>query len=215
MSVFCCSRKPPFIYWSTRQSLFMTIVFCQCETQILECVRLLFRATNEAEKEIYRYVKDGKLIEIASVLTVAREEVTSPFFSTDLRDLVLNGSMFLRQLVLSEIVSLMASKITLVSTSEEVHDELSNKLETMMSMLRMIEAFERVGDKIKLYHRYLTKLSKKELAAKIACLFISEGFAEYTDFALKRPISCVDRTQFHNDSLELLESKLSCENEGT
>ncbi|KAK8649563.1 hypothetical protein V6N13_139235 [Hibiscus sabdariffa] len=203
------SKQIHFIGWSTAESLYMMIVFCQCETEWLEGVRLLFRATNEAEKEIYRYVKDGKLIEVAALLTVAREEVTSPSFFKGLCDPALNGSMSLRQLVLSEIVSLMASQITLVSTSEEVHDELNNKLETMMSMLRLVEVFERVGDKIELYRRYLTKLSQKELATQMACLFINEGFAEYKDFDLK------STTQFHEDFLESLESKLSGENEGT
>ncbi|KAK8544967.1 hypothetical protein V6N12_025824 [Hibiscus sabdariffa] len=205
------SKRTHFLGWSTAESLYMMIVFCQCETKWLEGVRLLFRATNEAEKEIYRYVKDGKLIEVAALLTVAREEVTSPSFFKGLCDPALNGSMSLRQLVLSEIVSLMASQITLVSTSEEVHDELNNKLETMMSMLRLVEIFERVGDKIELYRRYLTKLSQKELATQMACLFINEGFAEYKYFDLKS----VSTTQFHEDFLESLESKLSGENEGT
>ncbi|KAK8615168.1 hypothetical protein V6N13_068949 [Hibiscus sabdariffa] len=96
-----------------------------------------------------------------------------------------------------------------------MHDELNNKLETMMSMLRLIEVFERVGDKIELYRRYLTKLSKEELATHMACLLISEGFAKYEDFELKRSISCGIVTRFHKDFLELLESKLSGENEGT
>ncbi|KAK8981991.1 hypothetical protein V6N11_037174 [Hibiscus sabdariffa] len=84
--------------------------------------------------------------------------MTSPYLFKGLCDPALNGSMSLRQLVLSEIVSLMASQITLVSTSEEVHDELNNKLETMMCMLRLIEVFERIGDKIELY---LSKLSNQ------------------------------------------------------
>ncbi|KAL4378225.1 hypothetical protein GQ457_02G038550 [Hibiscus cannabinus] len=75
----------------------------------LECVRLLFRATKEVEKEIYRYEKDGKLIEVAALLIVAREEVTSPSLFKGLCYHDLNGSMSLRQLVLSEIVSLMTS----------------------------------------------------------------------------------------------------------
>ncbi|KAL4377266.1 hypothetical protein GQ457_02G038560 [Hibiscus cannabinus] len=211
------SEQPSYVGWSTRQSLYMTIVFCQCETKLLEIVGLLFRATNKAEavKEIYLYAKGGKLIEIAALSTVAREEFTSPNLFKGLCDPALNGSMSLRQLVLSEIVSLMASQIGLVSTSEEVHDELNNKLETMMFMLRLIEVFERVGGKMELYRRYLTKLSKEELAAQMAFLLISEGFAEYKDFELKRSIPCARVTQFHKDFLELLESKLSCENEGT
>ncbi|KAK8515870.1 hypothetical protein V6N13_096797 [Hibiscus sabdariffa] len=150
--------RPHFIGWSTRQSIYMTIVFMclQDQTELLECVRLLFRATNEVEKEIYLYVKDGKIIQILALLMVAREEVTSPSLFKGLCDPALDGNMSLRQLVLSEIVSLMASRVTLVSTSEEALDELNNKLETMMSMLRLIEVFERAGDKIELHRRYLT-----------------------------------------------------------
>ncbi|KAK8584019.1 hypothetical protein V6N12_068270 [Hibiscus sabdariffa] len=127
------------------------------------------RATNEVEKEIYRYVKDGKIIQILALLMVAREEVTSPSLFKGLCDPTLDGSMFLRQLVLSEIVSLMASQVTLVSTSEEVLDELNNKLETMMSMLRLIEVFERAGDKIELHRRYLTKKEFLESIRLVAC----------------------------------------------
>ncbi|KAK8649748.1 hypothetical protein V6N13_139410 [Hibiscus sabdariffa] len=125
------------------------VVFCQCETKILNSVRKHFRCTkeNEGKKEIYRYAKDGKLVEITTLLTVAPENVTSPSLFKGLHDPTLDGNMSLRQLVLSEIVSLMASQITLVSTSEEAHDELNNKLETMMSMLRLIEVFERLAMK--------------------------------------------------------------------
>ncbi|KAK8497120.1 hypothetical protein V6N12_019277 [Hibiscus sabdariffa] len=203
-------EQPPFIGWSTRQSLYMTIVFCQCDIEMLDKVRLPFRAANKTEKEIYDYVELGDLIGIAALLTVAREEVLSPSLFKGLGDPALNESMSLRQLVLSEIVSLMAKKITLFSTRED-HDEL----EIMMSMLRLIEVFERVGDKFELYHRYLNKLSKEEFATHVACLLISEGFAEYKDFELKRPISCVTVTQFHKVFLELLEIKLSAENKDT
>ncbi|KAL4339717.1 hypothetical protein GQ457_08G013450 [Hibiscus cannabinus] len=135
-------------------------------------------------KTIYSYVKDGKFVEIAALLTVAREEVTSPSLFKGLRDPALNGNMSLRQLVLSEIASLMASQITLVSTSEELH-ELNNKLERMMSILRMIEVFERVGDKIELYCRYLFKCYEEFWSAQIGCILISEGLAKLEDFEWK------------------------------
>ncbi|KAK8498075.1 hypothetical protein V6N13_121422 [Hibiscus sabdariffa] len=215
VAIWDTSEQPPFIGWSTRQSLYMTIVFCQCDIEMLDKFRLLFRATNEAEKEIYNCVEFDKLIGIAALLTVAREEVLSPSLFKGLGDPALNESMSLRQLVLSEIVSLMASEITLFSTSEKDHDELNDELEIRMSMLRLIEVFERVGDKFELYHRYLNKLSKEEFAAHVACLLISEGFAEFKDFELKRPISCATVTQFHKVFLELLESKLSAENKDT
>ncbi|KAL4335410.1 hypothetical protein GQ457_07G002080 [Hibiscus cannabinus] len=173
----------------TRHSIYLPIVLmCGLHDlqSHLECLGLIFRASQEVEKEILRYVKDGKLVEIAALLTVAREEVTSPSLFKGLCDPGLNGSMSLRQLVLSEIVSLMASQVTSVSTSEEVRDELNRKLETMMPMLHMIEVFERVGDKIELYRRYLDKCFEEFWAAQMACMLISEGLAEYKDFEVKR-----------------------------
>ncbi|KAK8570452.1 hypothetical protein V6N13_003132 [Hibiscus sabdariffa] len=200
--------------WSATKSIYMTSVFMCCRNDLtveLEPIRLIFRITKEVEKEIYRYVKDGNLIGIAALLTVAREEVMSPSLFKGLCDPALNGSMSLRQLVLSEIVSLMASQVTLVSTStsEEVHDELNNKLETMMSMLLLIEVFERVGDKIELYRRYLSKCCGELLAAQMACLLITEGFVEYKDFEVK----CYDESkpssvpEFHEIFLVALEWK--------
>ncbi|KAK8710041.1 hypothetical protein V6N13_145385 [Hibiscus sabdariffa] len=142
-------------------SIYMTIALMCGEHELaepLEDVRLQFRTTEEVERKIYSYVKDGKVADLAALLTVAREEVTSPSLFKGLCDPALNGNMSLRQLVLSEIASLMASQMTLVSTCEELHDELNNKLETMISILRMIEVFERVGDKTELYRRYLFKV---------------------------------------------------------
>ncbi|KAK8545785.1 hypothetical protein V6N12_026605 [Hibiscus sabdariffa] len=138
-------------------SIYMTIALMCGEHDLahtLEGVRLEFRATKEVEKKKYSYVKDGEVVQIAALLTVAREEVTSPSLFKGLCDPALNGNMSLRQLVLSDIASLMASQITLVSTGEE----LNNKLETMMSILCMIEVFERVGDKIELHRQYLFKV---------------------------------------------------------
>ncbi|KAK8586977.1 hypothetical protein V6N13_085988 [Hibiscus sabdariffa] len=150
MPVSYCREQPSFIGWSTttRQSLFIDDCLLSMRDRDMNSVR-----------------NTWKLIEIATLLTIAPENVLSPSLFKGLHDSALDGSMSLRHLVLSEIVSLMASQITLVSTSEEVHDELNNKLETMMSMLRLIEVFERVGDKIELFHRYLTSrpyITKKE-----------------------------------------------------
>ncbi|KAK8615167.1 hypothetical protein V6N13_068948 [Hibiscus sabdariffa] len=74
------SELPQFIGWFTRQSLYMMIVFCQCETEILDSIGFLFRVTHQDDKEmeISCYVQDAKLVVIAALLTVAREEVTSP-----------------------------------------------------------------------------------------------------------------------------------------
>ncbi|KAK9004105.1 hypothetical protein V6N11_001915 [Hibiscus sabdariffa] len=163
----------------TRHSIYLPIVLmCGLHDlqSHLECLGLLFRASQEVEKEILRYVKDGKLVEIAALLTVAREEVTSPSLFKGLCDPGLNGSMSLRQLVLSEIVSLMASQMTLVSTSEEVRDELNLSFD--------LQCF------------------REFWAAQMACMLISEGLAEYKDFQLRSDDgsnSTKTRSEFEED----------------
>ncbi|KAL4355349.1 hypothetical protein GQ457_06G043060 [Hibiscus cannabinus] len=194
-------------------SIYMTIALMCGDHELaepLEDVRLQFRTTEEVEKKIYSYVKDGKVADLAALLTVAREEVTSPSLFKGLCDPALNGNMSLRQLVLSEIASLMASQMTLVSTCEELHDELNNKLETMISILRMIEVFERVGDKTELYRRYLFKCYEKFWSAQIACMLIAEGLAEYEDFEWKRLDERVTMigSFFHYHFSNILEWKL-------
>ncbi|KAL4290213.1 hypothetical protein GQ457_14G020510 [Hibiscus cannabinus] len=204
-------------HFSSKPSIYMKIVF-MCTHNFhrmeLESLRLLFDNTQGVEKVIYHCVKDMEVTQIAALLFVAREELMSPSFFKGLCDCTLNGSMSLRQLVLSEIASLTASQITLVSTSEEM-DELKNKLEIMMSMLHVIEVFERFGDKIELYSQNVNKLGKEETASQVAYFLISAGFAEYKDFKLTYLFSLPSYwSEFHEDFLELLESKLGGENEG-
>ncbi|KAK8631503.1 hypothetical protein V6N13_028288 [Hibiscus sabdariffa] len=63
-----------------------------------------FSGLKEVIDSSFRYAKDGKLVEIATLLTVAPENVTSPSLFKGLHDPALDGSMSLRRLALSEIV---------------------------------------------------------------------------------------------------------------
>ncbi|KAK8718177.1 hypothetical protein V6N13_045420 [Hibiscus sabdariffa] len=216
--------------WSSKQSICMVIVFlCLNYLDLLESIRLLFDNTKEVVKEVYDYVKGGKLLETTALLLVAREEITSPSYFEDFTS---SGSMSLHQLVLLEIESLKASETKLDSTDEEIH-EPGNKLETMNSMLRMIKVLESVGPEIDQYrqnHQYRQtlpnvlllanhlRLSMEELATKVGYFLISRGFVEYED--LKRSVSSETPYDPHTMKsyqhfLKLLESKLHGDIEGS
>ncbi|KAK8718113.1 hypothetical protein V6N13_045359 [Hibiscus sabdariffa] len=193
--------------WSSKQSICM---------YLLESIRVLFDNKKEVVKEVYDYVKGGKLLETTALLIVAREEITSPSFFEDFTS---SGSMSLHQLVSLEIESLKASQTKLDSTDEEMH-EPGNKLETMNSMLRMIKVLESVGPEIDQYRQDLPKscsnhlrLSMEELATKVAYLLISRGFVEYED--LKISVSSEKSLKSYQHFLKLLESKLHGDIEGS
>ncbi|KAK8673641.1 hypothetical protein V6N13_111962 [Hibiscus sabdariffa] len=196
--------------WSSKQSICMVIVsLCLKYLDLLESIRLLFDNTKEVVKEVYDYVKGGKLVETTALLMVAREEITSPSYFEDFTS---SGSMSLHQLVSLEIESLKASQTKLDSTDEEIH-ELENELETMNSMLHLIKVLESVGPEIDKYRQDLPKLSMEELATKVAYLLISRGFVEYED--LKRSVLSETSLKSYQHFLKLLESKLHGDIEGS
>ncbi|KAL4379036.1 hypothetical protein GQ457_02G024350 [Hibiscus cannabinus] len=196
--------------WSSKQSICMVIVsLCLKYLDLLESIRLLFDNTRKVVKEVYDYVKGGKLVETTALLMVAREEITSPSYFEDFTS---SGSMSLHQLVSLEIESLKASQTKLDSTDEEIH-ELENELETMNSMLHLIKVLESVGPEIDKYRQDLPKLSMEELATKVAYLLISRGFVEYED--LKRSVLSETSLKSYQHFLKLLESKLHGDIEGS
>ncbi|XVF28263.1 hypothetical protein REPUB_Repub15cG0014700 [Reevesia pubescens] len=201
-----------FSGWSAKQSIYMMIIVL-CFPNLrkaLEGNKLIFRATKEVEKEIYHYAEEGKLIEIAVLLMVARKEVMSPSLFESFCGSTLDGSKSLRDFVLSKIISLQVSE-----TRSVYNEDLKNKLETMMSMLQLLEVFERLGDKIDSYcsQHQQTKASNEEVAVQLACLFIDEGLAEYKDFELTNLDRWCSMSTFHKLFLESIASKLYGENE--
>ncbi|XVF28264.1 hypothetical protein REPUB_Repub15cG0014800 [Reevesia pubescens] len=182
-SLYDFSNYDYFSGWSAKQSIYMMIIVL-CFPKLrkeLEGNILIFKATKEVEKEIYHYAEEGKLIEIAVLLMVAQKEVMSPSLFESLCGSTLDGSKSLRDFILSKIISLQVSE-----TISVYNEDLKNKLETMMSMLQLLEVFERLGDKIDSYcsQHQQTKASNEEAAVQLACLFNDEGLAEYKDFEL-------------------------------
>ncbi|KAK8673995.1 hypothetical protein V6N13_112302 [Hibiscus sabdariffa] len=197
--------------WSSKQSICMVIVRLCLDMEILESIKVLFDHTKEVVKEVYHYVMGGKLLETTALLMVAREEITTPFFFTDFTS---SGSMSLHQLVLLEVESLKALQIKLVPTGEEMQ-ELGKKLETMNSMLHLIEVLQSVGPEIDQYRQDKPKLSIEDLATKVAYLLIRKGFLECEYMKSFISVSGDTFWEGHRVFQKLLGSKLHGENEGS
>ncbi|GMI82358.1 hypothetical protein HRI_001905100 [Hibiscus trionum] len=185
--------------WSSKRSICLIIIRLFLDLEPLDSIRLLFEHTKEVDKEVHGYVVGGKLFETTALLLVGREKITSPSF---FKDFTSSGSMSLHQLVLLE---------------------LGNKLETMNSMLDMIEVVQSVGPEIDQYRQDIPELSMEELATKVACLFIKKGFVECEDLKrfevmllrLYKSVSVETLPTHHQCFLKLLGSKLHSENEGS
>ncbi|OMP11089.1 hypothetical protein COLO4_04045 [Corchorus olitorius] len=180
-------RNDLFSGWSPQQSIFtMMIVLCLPKLRKpLKAIALLYRGTKEVEKEIYRYVKESKLFEIAVLLMAAGEEIASPTLFQGLCDdfgLPI-GSMTLRQFVLKEIDWTKLLRTSYVDESDERAREYDDDLVKLNSMLLLLDVFEKVGDKIDSFHQTTEKVTDSQVALEMGCLLDSAGLT-YEDFPL-------------------------------
>ncbi|OMO85367.1 hypothetical protein CCACVL1_10235 [Corchorus capsularis] len=177
-----------FTGWYPEQSIFTTIiVLCfPCLRSHLEAVRLLYRSTKEVEKEIYGFVKEAKLVDMAISLMAVRQEVSSPTLFKGLCDSDLGGSISLRQSVLFEIASIR----NLEMTSSPSVESNEHKLVTLNTMLLLLDVFEKVGDEIESYCLQCQetdgdqKVTNAQVAAKVGYLLNKAGLT-YEDFPIK------------------------------
>ena len=126
----------------------------------LEIVRLLAWETNELGEEIFCYTQHGRLVELAVLLLVAREKVTSvslvkksSLSQNDHDSSCLDHCVTLREFIISELARLSALQVKLEICCED--DKLSSsckeKQNLMMSALLLLEIFERAGKTIESY----------------------------------------------------------------
>ncbi|XP_059638290.1 uncharacterized protein LOC132280174 isoform X2 [Cornus florida] len=107
-----------FINWTPKQSIFkLIIVLCLPQMRVpLEINRLLASRTKEVDKIFSHYAIQGELIEMATLLMVAREKIMplSMFESKDGPNL--DGSMSICESIIEENVSLTDDKVKLIGS---------------------------------------------------------------------------------------------------
>ncbi|KAH7861552.1 hypothetical protein Vadar_027634 [Vaccinium darrowii] len=123
-----------------QESLFKSIeLLCRPSMKkSLDVSKLLVESSNNIEEFAYYYAMEGKLVELAVLLIVAREKV-------------LNGRMMIPRCVSNQILSLI-DEVILVGECK--HGELAQIQQKMMSMsltALLLEVFERAGHTIEEY----------------------------------------------------------------
>ncbi|GAV63229.1 hypothetical protein CFOL_v3_06749, partial [Cephalotus follicularis] len=139
--------------WTAKDSIFKLItILCLPQMKVpLEATKLLAQHTKKATEELFRYAKDGRPLQMAVLLMVARDIVMAPIYSQDA--LTLNGIMSLRRCIKEEIAALMQDEVDLAgksrySTAVKVFKE---KRAGLYSALTMLDVFEKAGDAIDAY----------------------------------------------------------------
>ncbi|KAJ7952620.1 Ankyrin repeat family protein [Quillaja saponaria] len=197
-----CNCKISFMYGMLPLNVALHCIWCVAfvidiqtlQGNKLQVSRLLVWNTEGTEYEIYRYAKEGKVMEIAALLLAAPEKVLSPSIFEKITNFSCpHGSMTLRQYITSEIASLTALRMRFVleARSYAPLQACNDKLAAMKSMLLLLEVFERTGDKIT---RYIQQISNrddvKEVVKKLSWLIQDSGFAlDYADLHIDYLIS--------------------------
>ncbi|XVF18328.1 hypothetical protein REPUB_Repub11eG0012200 [Reevesia pubescens] len=192
-------------WWNLREPIFAMIIRLSRPKlrTYLETVSFLVESTKEVDEEIYRYVIEGKVVEIATLLIVARDKVMSPsiFKCSD-------GSLNLREFLSNMI---MFSSMQNNGENLELGSKCENQLAMWMHMLQLVEVFERIGDKILAYLKQEHRNIPKEQADKeVAWMLHDAGFSLwYEDYVPQNrslvPMAIHDHNHNHNpDSLQLL-----------
>ncbi|GMP75374.1 hypothetical protein CsSME_00032494 [Camellia sinensis var. sinensis] len=129
---------------SGEQSAFdLTVTLClPTMSEALAMNKLVAGFTKDVEEFAYHYAMEGKLIELAVLLIVAREKVLVPITFHGKDGAGLNGSMTIHECLRNQCVSLINEEINLMDQK------------TIMKLaMVLLEVFERAGSSIEEYHQ--------------------------------------------------------------
>lgn len=120
----------------------------------LDTIKLLAWSTKDVGKEAYHYAVEGKFIELAFLLIVAREKVLVPITFLRKDGTGLSGSTTLRECLRNQIVSLEYEATNLMGEVEfERSTQVPDKIMIMKSTALLLDVFERAGERIEEYLR--------------------------------------------------------------
>ncbi|GMP65621.1 hypothetical protein CsSME_00026337 [Camellia sinensis var. sinensis] len=116
--------------------------------------KLVAGFTRDVEELAYHYATEGKLVELAVLLVVAREKVLVPITFHGNNGAVLNGSMTIHECLKNQFVSLINEDINLMGqVKHEKLTQIHNKKTIMKLAMVLLEVFERAGNSIEEYHQ--------------------------------------------------------------
>ncbi|CAL5328362.1 unnamed protein product [Camellia sinensis] len=142
--------------------------------------KLLAWFSKDIEELAYHYAMEGKLIELAMLLIVAREDVLVPITFHGKDGAGLNGSTTIHECLKNQFVSLINEEISFMG--EVKHGKFSQfhkKRKVMRLAMLLIEVFERAGNSIEEYLELQQpdvrrKQVEKDIALRLANKFLIE-----------------------------------------
>lgn len=171
----------------------------------IEVARLLASSMKEIEKEIFYYAMEGKLIELAVLLMVARTKVMSPSFFKNLSaslfqcksDSDLGGSMTLREFIITKLTSVGSLQVRPIYDGKRYM--LARMQEGSLSLiaptLLLLDIFEKAGDDIESY-LLLQQVRFFITPLLIFCSFFVLCRGELMRMIIESFLECADK---HND----------------
>uniref|UniRef100_A0A5B6YRY7 Uncharacterized protein n=1 Tax=Davidia involucrata TaxID=16924 RepID=A0A5B6YRY7_DAVIN len=167
--------------WTPKQSIFKLIaVLCLPQMKVpLDVNRLLAWNTKEVNKIFNHYAMEGKFIEMAALLMVAREKVMASSMFQRKDSFGLDGRVMIRQSILQEIALLTDEEIKSTGNSRNCKSVrmLKNMKAMMKFSLMLLEVFERAGDAIETYRQAVqSEMPKEKLVKDIKALLEEAGF---------------------------------------
>lgn len=134
---------------------------------------MLVPTMNELDREITRYVREAKLVELATLLVVAPDKVMASCIATGNCS---DGTIKVRDFVLAEIAFLEHQIISSSGVNKSAK-EYKNKKVKMVAMLQLLEIFERVGSYFEAYLRLeRSNKGRSMVARELTWLFENAGY---------------------------------------
>uniref|UniRef100_A0A5B7B9X3 Uncharacterized protein n=1 Tax=Davidia involucrata TaxID=16924 RepID=A0A5B7B9X3_DAVIN len=177
------SSDKNLIQWTPIQPVtWLIVMLCLPKMkEAIETVRLLALNTKEISEVIRFYAKEGKLIELAILLMVARKKFMDPITVQSKSGFTLKECMMFRQCITIELAALIDEEYSLMGLDEkkEFIAMCREKRVAMISILHMLEIFERAGHSIEEYlHSMQYDAPEKQVAEEVATLLLQAGFLD-------------------------------------
>uniref|UniRef100_A0A5B7AIJ6 Uncharacterized protein n=1 Tax=Davidia involucrata TaxID=16924 RepID=A0A5B7AIJ6_DAVIN len=157
----------PLIEWTPQKSIFkLLILLCQPRVQsALETIELLAWNTKVTEEEILHCARDGKLVEFAALMMVARKKIIDPFTTV-------------HKCIMSQFSALTLEEFSLMKSGESNKlAMLGDKKAVMVSALQLLDVFKRAGDALEAYVKQdKIDVTKVQAITEVACLLLQAGF---------------------------------------
>ncbi|KAL3507917.1 hypothetical protein ACH5RR_033299 [Cinchona calisaya] len=166
--------------WTHEKSIFRLMFnLCRKSKRVdLEIIRLLARRTDNVWEEFFNYVKNGELVEVVSLLLVARDKVLPIKIPKEKHGLaVYDGPIEFYNFVAKEIaiIDMLQKRSLNADVDNEVMQNWKDKKAVMKMMLYLFWVFEIIGEDLRAFICLDPPVFGREQVVDFACIFKQNG----------------------------------------